>query len=275
MQRKKRDKFLYLKLLGILIIPLCIIIAYSFYDKEFSIGEFVFQKTGISKHFKTDTESKPKPDSIKTSEVPVTDTDSIEVVKQDEVICDTTSQRILIFGDSMIEGLSRRLRQYAFENNHDVLNVIWYSSSTKIWAQYEDTLTYYLKQFEPTYIMISLGGNELFVRDLDSRDKYIKTILQKVDTIPYIWIGPPNWKEDTGINELIEQNVGTHRYFPSKDLLFERKKDGAHPTYNSASNWMDSVAAWITNSSKYRIKMNFPEANAERAGKVVLLQPLK
>ncbi len=273
MQRKKRDKFLYLKLLGILIIPLCIIIAYSFYDKEFSIGEFVFQKTGISKHFKTDTDSKPNPDSIKISEVPMTD--SIAVVKKDEIICDTTSQRILIFGDSMIEGLSRRLRQYASENNHDVLNVIWYSSSTKIWAQYQDTLTYYLKQFEPTYIMISLGGNELFVRDLDSRDKYIKTILEKVDTIPYIWIGPPNWKEDTGINRLIEQNVGTHRYFPSKDLAFERKKDGAHPTYTSASKWMDSVAVWITNSSRYRIKMDSPEPNAERAGKVVLLQPLK
>lgn len=263
-QNKPREKHLYLKLVGILIIPIIFISIYSFSDAEISIGDFVLQKADISKYFVKKDDGALLNDSIAA--------DSVAAPK-DEIVTDTTQQRILFVGDSMVEGLSKRMRQYAAANSHELLNVIWYSSSTKIWAE-SDTLLHFIKEFAPSYVMICLGGNELFVRDLDNRDNYIQNIVRKVGDKPYIWIGPPNWKADTGINDLIEKNVKTYRFFPSKNLTYERGKDGAHPTYASASKWMDSIAVWMEHDTHYRIRMKFPQ-DAERAGKTVILQPLR
>ena len=49
-------------------------------------------------------------------------------------VLDTVPQRILLIGDSMLEGLSPRLAAYAQQNNHKLFTVIWYSSSSRIWA---------------------------------------------------------------------------------------------------------------------------------------------
>lgn len=259
---KKPSRNLYLPLVGLLLIALILIVLYSLSDTEIKIGNFTFQKADIKKYFHHQ-DTLPS-DTL----VPVLPTQ-----QQPLVIMDTTSQRILLFGDSMVEGLSKRLQNYAAENNHECLSVIWYSSSTKIWAE-TDTLEYFKRTFNPTYIMISLGGNELFVRDLDKREEYIKQIIKKFGDIPYIWIGPPNWKEDTGINDLMEKHAKPHRFFPSKNLKFDRISDGAHPTMKSAANWMDSVAVWIQNETYYRIKMDFPQSNAKK-GSTILLQPLR
>ena len=113
---------------------------------------------------------------------------------------DTTKQRILLIGDSMLEGLMLRLKDYTEENHHDMKAVIWYGSSTKIFGTH-DTLAYFVRKFQPTYVWICLGGNELFVRGIKKdRDPYVKNILKQIGNCKYIWIGPPNWKEDTGIN---------------------------------------------------------------------------
>lgn len=184
------------------------------------------------------------------------------------------SVRILFFGDSMAGALDHRMRQYACHNGLELLNVVWYSSTTKLWAQ-TDTLSYYLKAFNPDYILICLGANELFVRDLPNRKLYIRDILQKIGNRPYIWIAPPNWKKDTGINRLIEEQTGKCRYYPSWKLSFERKKDGAHPTSASSSCWMDSIAAWIMHESCYPIPLIYPDKNTPSTGKTILLSPIK
>ena len=76
-----------------------------------------------------------------------------------------------------------------------------------------------MKKFKPTYVFLVLGANELFVRDIiKKRTKYVKNILQQLDTVKFVWVGPPNWKDDTGINTMILRNVGSDRYFPSKNL---------------------------------------------------------
>lgn len=264
MREKRKDILFYFKLVGILIIPLIALTIYSFSDLELSIGRFTLQKTNIRRHF-------PKAISIVT---PIPVRDSLKTINHTSIITDTTNQRILLFGDSMVEGLSKRLRNYAAENNHELLNVIWYSSSTKIWAE-SDTITYYLKKFNPSYIFICLGGNELFVRDLDKRENYIQIILQKIGDKPFVWIGPPNWKADTGINDLIKKQTGNNRYFPSKELSFDRKEDGAHPTPASAAKWMDSIAVWLQDSAQYRIRMEFPQQNNRQKGKTEILKPLR
>ena len=91
---------------------------------------------------------------------------------------DTNPQTILFIGDSMLEGLARRFYEYAGRNGHDLHTVLWYSSTSERWAKTR-TLDYYLQQVKPTYVVICLCSNELFVRDLDQREEYIKTIISR------------------------------------------------------------------------------------------------
>ena len=186
---------------------------------------------------------------------------------------DTTKQRILLIGDSMLEGLMLRLKDYTEANHHDMKPVIWYGSSTKVFGTH-DTLAYFIRQFKPTFIWICLGGNELFVRGIKKeREPYMKNILRQIGKCRFIWIGPPNWKEDTGINDLIVSNVGELRYFPSKNLKFQRAKDGAHPTHASASVWLDSIASWVVHKSMYPIKLDKPSSKTKKTPGATLLMP--
>jgi lysophospholipase L1-like esterase len=253
----------YFKIVAILCISMLFLCIISFYDKEIRIGDFILQKAKIAEYFTLNDKKAISVDTITSNE------------KQDTVIFDTTSQRILFFGDSMLEGLCKRLKKYVAQNSHELQAVIWYSSSTKIWANHVDTLAYFISQFNPTYIFVCLGSNELFIRNLDKHNDYVKTIIKQIGDIPYIWIGPPNWKEDTGINDIILQNVGHKHFFPSKRLSYERGEDGAHPTYASAAKWMDSIAVWMNDSIKYRIAMKTPQSDEKSNSKTILLFPLK
>lgn len=200
--------------------------------------------------------------------------DSVEI-KFDEFPnpVDSTAQNILFIGDSMLEGLSPRLAAYAQENGHKMNTVIWYSSTSNVWGEC-DTLKTFIKRFKPTYIFICLGANELFVKDIkQKRDKYVKSILSQIGEIPYLWIGPPNWKQDTGINDLISANTKPGCFFLSNGMDFNRAKDGAHPTRSSAVLWMDSVIRWMPNNSAHPILLNTPVERLGRPQKVVVLQP--
>ena len=216
---------------------------------------------------------KPEPEIIPKKEETGMDNDDVPAVKP--LINFATQQRILFFGDSMIEGINKRMRQYAAENDHDVLNVIWYSASTKWWAQHSDTISYFIRTFKPTYIIICLGANELFIKDVQGRDAYVKQILAKLGNLPYVWVGPPNWKEDTGINNLIQKNVGEERFFPSKNYKFSRTSDGAHLTRSAANDWMDLIAQWLNSDVPEPLLMNVPSDETKMRGKNTLLMPLK
>lgn len=189
---------------------------------------------------------------------------------------DTASQNILIIGDSMLEGLNPRLAAYAKANGHKLNSVIWYSSSTEYWGTC-DTLKVFLKRFNPSFIFISLGGNELFVRNIkEKREGYLRNFLKQIGDIPYLWIGPPNWKADTGINDLIKENVPEGCFFLSNGMHFERQKDGAHPTHKSAALWLDSVARWMPDHAAHPIRFNRPADSIKaRPAHVVVLQPKK
>ena len=209
--------------------------------------------------------------------------DSVEVAKKDSEeqkprVIDETPQTILFVGDSMLEGLYPRLAAYAVENGHTLYSVIWYSSTSEVWGN-STKLAEYVEKFKPTYIFVSLGANELFVKNIgEKRDKYVKNILSQIGDIPFVWIGPPNWKPDTGINDLVEKNVKRCKngsFFLSNGMQFDRAKDGAHPTRKSARAWMDSVARWMPENAAHPIKMVKPEAETAKPARVIVLQPKK
>ena len=186
---------------------------------------------------------------------------------------DTTRQRFLLIGDSMGEYLRLRLNDYCNKNGHTMESVIWYSSSTEYFGTC-DTLTHFIETYKPTYILLTLGSNELFIKNIkEKREDYVKHILAEVGNIPYIWIGPPNWKEDTGINDLIVENVGAGHYFESKKLSYERGSDHAHPVKSSAYKWMDSIAYYLYNDAAHRVVMEYPDKSVSKIPHTVILSP--
>lgn len=190
-------------------------------------------------------------------------------------ILDTSHQRFLLIGDSMGEYLRLRLNDYCTKNGHTMQSVIWYSSTTESYGT-SDTLAHFIQEYKPTYVLITLGSNELFARNIkEKRDSYVKHILEQIGNIPYVWIGPPNWKEDTGINDLIVENVGDGRYFESKKLTFQRGKDHAHPVRSSAFKWMDSIADYLYHDAAHRVTMEFPDKAAGKLPSTVILPPSK
>lgn len=208
-------------------------------------------------------------DSLKAPDEKTTE----KTVSQKSLEPDTTANVIMFIGDSMLEGLGPRLAAYANQNDYTLYNVMWYSSTSEIWGK-SGKIASYVKQLHPDFIFICLGANELFVKDIETkRDKYVKQMVAEIGDIPFLWIGPPNWKPDTGINKLIEKNVPEGSYFKSDGMHFERSKDGAHPTRSSAIEWMDSVMRWMPINSNHPLKMDYPEQRTGRPKRIFVHQP--
>lgn len=267
----------YVKVLLLLLIPLLLVASYSMWG-----GDWWLEKTDFSE-LKTliDSWTMPADDEVENgtdtvfavAEVVPDSVDSICVAEVEPAPMDTANQKILFFGDSMLEGLSRRLCDYAMENGHELTSVIWYSSTSQTWAEC-DTLEHFIKKTSPSFMVVCLCSNELFVRDLKERDEYIGRIVSKMCDVPFVWISPPNWKEDTGINDLIIKHVGKDRYFDSRHLELKRGRDRVHPTFDAAEGWMDSVAVWMSSdSTRHPIRMDVPQQQRPRKFKQILLLP--
>lgn len=177
---------------------------------------------------------------------------------------DKSRQRILFIGDSMLEGLSLRLNDYAATDDNYLMTVIWYASSSRHWGG-TDSLAMLIRKYKPTYIFISCGGNELQTRNIEASRRNIRKIVNTFGDIPYIWIGPPNWKPDTGINDAIREIVGDDHFFDSSHMKLARKSDHIHPTYAAAAIWMDSIADWVSSPKvAHPIQMTHPTVKAQK-----------
>lgn len=254
----------YIGLWSILAVAFVLFAGLSFVD-TINVGGIELKTSGIA-----DALTKA-PDDVKQQETQVALAAATSV--DAPVAVDTTAQTILFIGDSMLEGLSPRLAAYAKKNGHKLYTVIWYSSTSEIWGE-TTKLKDFITQFEPSYVFICLGANELFVKDIAAkRDKYVKNIISQIGDLPYVWIGPPNWKEDTGINDLIASNVAPGTFFLSNGMHFDRASDGAHPTRSSAVQWMDSIVRWMPANSAHPIKLDKPDEVKAKATRVIVLQP--
>lgn len=193
--------------------------------------------------------------------------DSVKAAQLEErkniVVTDSAPQSILLIGDSMTLNLALRLAQYARQNGHEFHAVNWDSSGTVKWGK-SNHLQEYIEEFGSTFVFISLGSNELYLKNPQSHEKYVKMILDQVGSIPYVWIGPPNWKEDFGVNDMLEETCAPGAFFRSAGMEFARKKDGIHPTREASALWIDSLARWMPKSSHPIIM----EAPSDTIGKV-------
>lgn len=265
----------YIKIVLLLLIPLLLVGAYSIWGGDWGLEKADFSDVEALL-FRQDPADEEGVAAADVSGVK----DSVAVVVEGDSACadgvvpiDTASQRILFFGDSMLEGLSRRMCDYAMENGHELTSVIWYSSTSQTWAE-SDTLEHFIRKVSPTFVVACLCSNELFVRDLKDREDYIGRVVEKIGDVPFVWISPPNWKEDTGINDLIIKRVGQDRYFDSRHLKLKRGRDKVHPTFDAAAVWMDSVAVWMSGGeTRHPIRMSVPQEKRKRSFRQILLMP--
>ncbi|MBD5356743.1 MAG: SGNH/GDSL hydrolase family protein [Bacteroides sp.] len=255
----------YASLWLLITIALALIVGASLTD-EFSIGAWTPKKAPISELFSRDTVL-----TINGKDVPI-DSILMPVEEPALVAVDSVPKTILLFGDSMTFNLALRLERYSRQNGHRLYAINWDSSNTKIWAE-TDTLTYYLNKFKPDYVFISLGSNEVYFKNPRVRMPYVQKILSRIGDIPYVWIGPPNWNEDTGINDMLEATCRRGAFFRSAGMEFKRKKDKIHPTREASALWIDSIMRWMPKSS-HPILSDVPSDTLPKSrSRVIFIKP--
>lgn len=244
----------------LLAMSLIIILTVSFAD-DFSIGGWTPKKAPYREMLL----NKEYADTAVTGPYHEGDAEAASVLAKssEPAKTDSTPQSILLIGDSMTLNLAVQLSRYAKANGHTFHAVNWDSSNTKIWAE-SDTLQYFIRQFDATYLFVSLGSNELYLTKPEGHRKYVQAIIDKIGNRPYVWIGPPNWKEDAGLNDMIMSTCAPGTFFRSAGMNFERKKDKIHPTRAASALWIDSVARWMP-SSAHPILLDVP---SDSIGKV-------
>lgn len=199
--------------------------------------------------------------------------DSILEVPEEPVAVDSLPQSILLIGDSMTFNLALRLAQYAGWNGHTFHAVNWDSSNTKTWAGC-DTLNNLISRYDVTQVFISLGSNEVYLKNPFVREPEVRSILGKIGDIPYVWIGPPNWKEDNGLNSFLATMCRKGSFFLTGEMELRRRKDGIHPTRDASVIWMDSIARWIPASSHPFILETPPDSCPRYPANITVLKAL-
>lgn len=273
----------YVRLILILLIPLLLVSIYSISGHYIAFNGWKIGKVRIWEQMRDKlSQDKNALSSLQNSspasenEPPALDSliSRQDSISQQSVELDTCGKRILFFGDSMIEGLAMRFADYADENGHKLYSVCWYGSSTLGWASNLDTLQSFLNWSQADYVVVSLGGNELRVKDLEARSQNIRKIQDALQDRPTVWIAPPSWIKNPTITEVIRETVGEKRYFDSTRLKFNRGSDNMHPTFGSASRWMDSIAVWLSSpQTAHPIRMNPPQQKYPRKWHKKLLFP--
>lgn len=234
---------------------LVIMLVVAFSD-DITVGDYTLKKAPVADMLLKSDVASEVADSVALDSVR-------NAAKEVVTVTDSLPQSLFIFGDSMTYNLALRLAQYAKQNGHSIHAVNWDSSNTKIWADC-DTLSNMIRRFRPTHVFIALGSNELYFKDPKMRLPHIRKILEMIDTVPYTWIGPPNWQEDTGLNDVIESVCKPGSFFRSAGMHFERKADHIHPTRASSALWMDSIMRWIPKSS-HPFVVNVPSDSIGKA----------
>lgn len=238
MGSKHKNTYLYLWLL--LAVALAVVCAISFFD-SLKIGDWEVQKGSFADVILAE-------EGARGGEEYAAYADDYEEAPEEERVVvaqtDTTVKSVLIFGDSMTVLVANRLAAYGEKNGYKVTSVTWDGSNSISWSGC-DTLENFIARCRPDFIMVTLGSNELFLKNFELRRPYVEKLVAKIGDIPFVWIGPPNWKEDTGFNAMMKRALPRGTYFDSNGLDLPRGKDHIHPTPSGGITWTDSIMSWM------------------------------
>lgn len=249
---KKPDIHPYILLWVLLTFTLALVVANSFTDTGFNLLGYRPKQAPFRELLTAESEPEETLDTAAAA---------VDTVPEEKG--DTVPHNILYFGDSMTILPANRMADYARQNGHTLTSVTWISSTTFAWAE-TDTLDYYINKVKPDFIFVVLGSNELSYRDLSKPKANVEAIVKKIGDIPFIWIGPPNWKPDTGLNDMLEATLPKGSFFRTDTMSLPRGRDHIHPTPKGGVMWMDSVVRWMP-KSWHPIKLEMPDSTIQHS----------
>ena len=200
--------------------------------------------------------------TIPTSQDSATITEKTSEIAVSYPKSDSSSQRVLLIGDSEAGGIMRQLNDYCVENGHKLVGVLSWFSATALNFGYSTKVDELIQRFKPTLIFVVVGLNELYAKDLKKRLAAAQKLRQKLNGIQYVWVGPANYKEDYGINKVYEQAAGSDHYVLSKNLNLPKSTDKRHPNQKGYAIWMRYISQQIQANPIYK----FPFKPAVKSG---------
>jgi lysophospholipase L1-like esterase len=114
------------------------------------------------------------------------------------------------------------------------------SSTARSWNKGK-RIEWLIQQSKPDVVVIILGANEVFVPFPAATAPEIKAIVRRLDGRACVWVGPPVWKNQTGVVEVQRDNSGPCSYFDTQGLKLSRQPDGIHPDFEGGRAWATAV----------------------------------
>jgi lysophospholipase L1-like esterase len=153
-----------------------------------------------------------------------------------------TGKTILHVGDSMVggnQGLTRALEQRFTAEGAKLIRDYKVSESI-VSYDHSPKLKSLVEKNRPDIVIITLGTNDVFVPYPASMAGNVRNIVKRVGATECYWMGPPTWKPDTGIVQVLKDNVAPCKFFDSSNLKLQRSGDGIHPTDRGGAEWATS-----------------------------------
>jgi hypothetical protein len=149
---------------------------------------------------------------------------------------------VLHVGDSMVggnQGLTKALEQRFSAEGARFLRDYKVSESI-VSYDHSPKLKTLVEKHQPDIVIITLGTNDVFVPYPASMAGNVKNIVKRVGARECYWMGPPTWKPDTGIVQVLKDNVAPCKFYDSSSLKLQRAGDGIHPTDRGGAEWATS-----------------------------------
>jgi lysophospholipase L1-like esterase len=161
--------------------------------------------------------------------------------------------KLLVFGDSLAQGLTPPLGQLARDNGVAFAATSKVGSTIREWAgatALGADLRAKLAE-RPTVVLCSLGTNDEFLTpdsaraELPALDALIELV--KASGAELGWIGPPKLpKPGNGIASIIQTKLAQNRYFHSETFDIPRAGDALHPTVKGYAGWAGQIWLWVS-----------------------------
>lgn len=151
-------------------------------------------------------------------------------------------KKVLHVGDSMVGGNFGLTKAFEAKLKDEGATLVRHTKVSESMSSFEKgpTLKDLLRTHDPDIVVITLGANDALVPHPEVFAQSVEKIVKRVGDRECWWIGPPMWREDSGIVRVIQENSGKCRFFDSSKLELERTADGIHPTDRGGAKWADA-----------------------------------
>lgn len=156
-------------------------------------------------------------------------------------------KRYLLVGDSMAFALGTALEPMVEGEGHKFSTITRVSDSIQNYAA-DNQMKTDLQGRKADVVIILLGTNEVLNPKPEKLIKPIQKIVQQVGGRECYWVGPPLWKQDPVMLNMVQvlgQNTGPCRFFDSTPVVMERQKDRIHPTHEGSKVWAQVFYDWL------------------------------